>query len=139
MFGSTTFDKIQKSVLFSSFRKVYQRHQRQILNSTNSVVQVPGNGEYDSSGYSAKYDTYIVMDISTGKELNLFVVHLGTVENVSKVKLKIRIICLTNVENTGKKIHVLTTNRRPQIKAYMRNQRKDIKLQFDVWHVSKNI
>ena len=102
MFGSTTFDKIQKSVLFSSFRKVYQRHQRQILNSINPVVQVPGNGEYDSSGYSAKYDTYIVMDISTGKKLNLSVVHLGTVENVSKVKLKIRIICLTNVENTGK-------------------------------------
>ena len=107
MFGSTTFDKIQKSVLFSSFRKVYQRHQRQILSSTNSVVQVPGNGEYDSSGYSAKYDTYIVMDISTGKELNLSAVHLGTVENVSKVKVKIRIICLTNVENTGKKFMFL--------------------------------
>ena len=71
------------------------------------------------------------MDISTGKILDFSVVDVGTVENFSRMELKGRISCLTNLENAGKKF-IFSPNRHPQVKAYMRNQRKDINLQFDV-------
>ena len=39
----------------------------------------------------------------------------------------------------GLKIESLTTDRHIQIRAYMKNQRDDIKHQFDIWHVGKNV
>ena len=112
--GVQPFTKYTKSILFTVIHKVCQRHQRQIVNSTNSVVHVSADGRCDSPGYSAKYGTYSVMDNSTGKILDFSLVHVGAVENSSRMALKGMITCLTNLEN----------DRHPQVKGYMRNQRK---------------
>ena len=47
--------------------------------------------------------------------------------------------CIEDLENQQKKINTITTDRHPQIKLYVTKERKDVDLQFDIWHVGKNI
>ena len=47
--------------------------------------------------------------------------------------------CIDDLDNQQKKINTITTDRHPQIKSYIIKDRKNVDLQFDIWHVGKNI
>ena len=46
---------------------------------------------------------------------------------------------LRRLDDSGINIASLTTDRLKQVRKYMREERKDVTHQFDIWHVSKNI
>ena len=45
--------------------------------------------------------------------------------------------CIKDLENQQKKINTITTDRHPQIKPHITKERKDVDLQFDIWHACK--
>ena len=49
------------------------------------------------------------------------------------------ISCIESIEGTGLKIESLTADHHIRIRAYVKNQRDNIKHQFNIWHVGKNI
>ena len=134
--GHTCYRKIQRNILFPVVHYIYDLHRNAILSSTIDLV---GDGRCDSPGYSAKYGTYTLMDSSNNNILYFSVVHVGTVANSSRMELKGLVDCLDSLQEEGVKIRSLTTDRHIQIHPYMKNNRNDIKHQFDIWHVGKNI
>ena len=137
-----TFYRIQKAYLFSAIHKIFCTH-REIrcglyLDSGESLDLV-GDGRCDSPGYNAKYGMYTLMNSKTNEILDCHVVHVGQVANSSRMEKEGLVALLDRFDKIGLSITCLTTDRHTQIRKYMKEQRSDIKHQFDVWHVSKSI
>ena len=63
----------------------------------------------------------------------------GTAD-INRMKKACFVNLLEKIEKLGEKVEQITTDRHPQIRKYMREKRKDIIYQFDVWwHVAKSI
>ena len=46
---------------------------------------------------------------------------------------------LERLDENGISVTSLTTDRHKQVRKFLRKERKDIRHQFDIWHVSKNL
>lgn len=111
---------------------VSQSHQRELLLS--------GDGRCDSPGYNAKYMTYSLFDQVLNKVISVSLTQVTEVGGVSNRMEKEGLIKVLNeMKENGLNVKRLTTDRHLQIKKYMREERKDIDHQFDVWHFSKSI
>lgn len=68
MFRKTTFNKIQKDLIYQAKNLVYKNRQLSIVQKCklkNSPLS--GDGRCDLPGFNAKYCTYSMMDTDTNK------------------------------------------------------------------------
>ena len=139
--GKTSYHKIQRKYLFPCIHKVYKTFQATLIDEAKALgsLNVSGNARCDSPGYNAKYSTYSLMNLTSNQVIDFPVVHVGTVENSSRMEKEGLIKVLDKVETLGIGIRSLTTDRHPQVIKYMREQRSHIIHQFDIWHFSKSI
>lgn len=107
MFESTTFDKIQKSVLLLIIHKVCQCHQRQILNSINFIVQVWVDGKCNSLSHSSKYMVFTLWWIILLEKSGFFFSSCGYSWTYFKNWIEVNDEILANLENKGKKLTFL--------------------------------
>jgi solute carrier family 8 (sodium/calcium exchanger) len=64
---SRTFYSYQSSLLFPTINHVYQRQKEALLATLgDQPVLVAGDGRCDSPGFSAKYSTYNLLDMTSG-------------------------------------------------------------------------
>ena len=114
-----------------------QNHNVASAVATGKPVNLAGDGRCDSPGHSAKYCTYSMQNMATGKIMTLNITQVtqaGSSNNMEKLGC---VNALGDIESKGLQIAQFTTDRHVQIRKYMREQRPDIKLQFDIWHVVK--
>ena len=137
----TLYLSIQKKLLFPSIHHVYTTHRQILLDIAREKnnIDILGDGRCDSPGYSAKYGTYTIMNGSSGEILDFHIAHKTLAGNSARMELDGFKKVLERIENNGVKINSLTTDRHKQLRSFIRKERKDIKHQFDVWHVGKNI
>lgn len=77
IFSSTTYYDIIKSYISGVLAQVWQEHRQANVGdllSAEDDVQLAGDGQYDSPGFSGKYCTYSVMDLKTHKIIDFEVV-----------------------------------------------------------------
>ena len=142
LFSKQTYYRLQKHFLFPAVHKIYTTHRmlryQEYVESSNEIDLI-GDGRCDSPGYNAKYGTYTLMNGQCNEILDCHVVHVGQVANSSRMEKEGLVKLLNRLDGEGLKIRSLSTDRHIQIRKYMREERNDIKHQFDVWHVSKSI
>ena len=140
-FSKSTYNEIQRNYLFSVINKWYVSNKTVILNELRLLpfVDLVGDGRCDSPGYNAKYCTYSFMDPHTDKIIDFALIHVGQCTNSSTMEKFGFIQLLNGIEKEGINIGTISTDRHVQIRAYLKKVRPDIRHQFDVWHMSKNI
>jgi len=136
------FYRIQATYLEPTVNECWLMHQTAVLSVLSPrELCVCGDARSDSPGYNAKYTSYTIMDMETGLILDqqLFSLGFPDVENsVSMEKLAVD-KSLEFLISSGMRIHTLATDRHVGVQCLMDTKYPDIKHQFDVWHVSKNI
>jgi len=103
-----------------------------------SSIWLAGDGQYDSPGFCAKYCTYSIMDINTGKIIDFKLVQKGQFKgDLERQACEQLLMDLTNRSNC--KIELFLTDRHKGIRAFIRIQHPDCKHEFDIWHLSKSL
>ena len=98
-----------------------------------------GDARSDSPGYSAKYRSYTLIDMATSlinDQQLMTVTETGSSVAMEKIALQRSIDFLIS---NGIKIETLATDRHTGVKSLLKQNYPEIKHQFDVWHLAKNI
>ena len=139
-FSERTFMKLQTKVLSPSVNKVYKTARNKIIGTlSNCLVNVVGDGRCYSPGFNAKYGTYTLMNAQTNLILDFHIVQVSTVGNSSQMEKEGLKQLIEKFRKKEISISSLITDRHVQIRSYMKKEHPQIKHQFDVWHVAKNI
>ena len=80
-FNVMTFFNHQKCYLIPSINNVWERKQNQMISSIKQrgpSVGVGGDGRADSPGHSAKYGSYTMIHLESGKVLDIQLVQVRT-------------------------------------------------------------
>ncbi|XP_041360848.1 uncharacterized protein LOC121377055 [Gigantopelta aegis] len=91
------------------------------------------------AGFSAKYGSYSLIDLSKDKVIILELIQSNEVGGSHYMEKQGLDQALTSLMEHGISVDVLVTDRHCQIKKWMREQHADIAHYFDVWHVAKGI
>lgn len=138
--SKSTFYQVQKSVLNPIINQEYLLQQEAILNSLPvEGVGLSGDGRCDSPGFSAKYCTYSLMDMSTNKIVASSVVQVTEASSsVTMEPLGFR-RSVDFILSKDVKINIIATDRHPSITSIMKKDYKSIEHQHDVWHIVKSV
>ncbi|XP_073714613.1 uncharacterized protein [Misgurnus anguillicaudatus] len=139
----STFYEIQSSYLIPVINEEYEEQQKAIVNDLHvqnelcNPVHLSGDGRSDSPGFSAKYNTYSLMDDKTDKIVHFELVQVSEASSsVAMEPIGFR-RGVDKLLEQGIQIDVLTTDRSPSIRKIMRVEYPNIHHEFDVWHVVK--
>ena len=141
MFGKSYFYDTQKRVLFPAINNVYQKKRREIYERTKkqTVIELVGDEQCDSPGFTATYGTYTLMNEVNDEIVDFFICHVrnaGNSQAMEKYGLK---YLLKYLKQHGLNVNTLTTDQHSQVRKFLRTEYPDICHQFDVWHRSKNL
>jgi len=141
--SESEFYRIQNTYLNPTINDYWTMHQTAILSvlSDTQKLRLCGDARSDSPGYSAKYTSYTLMDMTTSLIVDQQLVSLNEdkVDNsVAMEKIAVE-RSLDFVLSTGLKIDTLATDRHIGVQSLMKNKYPEINHQFDVWHFAKNI
>ncbi|KAJ8879020.1 hypothetical protein PR048_019626 [Dryococelus australis] len=104
--------------------------------ASNSDVWLARDGQFDSPGFSAKYGTYTVMDVNSGKIVDFVVLQKLPVDGeLEKPACEILLEGLTQ----KLKVTLFVSDRYRGIRKLMRTKYLSITDEFDVWHFSKSL
>ena len=140
--GKTYYHEIQARYLFPYIHKIYKTCRGVLvanITEERPLLDLSGDARCDSPGYSATYSTYSLMDTVTNQVVHFHVTHVAQAGNSVKMEKNGLITLLDKVEPLGVLIRSLTTDRHPGVAKYLREERPDIKHQYDIWHFTKNI
>ena len=78
-FSDTTYDSLQDRCVFPAVNNIYNAHKESIILRTREEenLDLLGDGRCNSSGYSAKYGTYTLMNSKSAEILDLNVFHVA--------------------------------------------------------------
>ena len=135
-----TYFRYQKDYLFGVVNEAWLTWRgKQISHLQGKECCLVGNGRCDSPGHSAKYCTYTFQDQDTCEFIDFNVMQVTEVGSSNRMEKRCFVNLLDKIEKLGVKVKQITTDRHLQIRKYIREKRKDIIYQFDVWHVAKSI
>ena len=141
MFGKSFFYETQNHLLFPAINNVYQKKRREIYERTKkqSKIELVGDEQCDSPGFSATFGTYTLMNEVNDEIVDFFICHVrnaGNSQGMEKYGLK---FLLRYLHQHGLNVNTLTTDQHVQVRKFLRTEYPDICHQFDVWHRSKNL
>ena len=138
----SAFYRIQNTYLNPVINEYWIMHQTAILSVLSTEdLKICGDARSDSPGFSAKYTSYTLMDMDTSLILDqqlVVVSEPGIDSSVAMEKVEPN-RSLEFLQSSGLKIHTLATDRHTGVQFLMKSNYPDIKHQFDVWHIAKNI
>ena len=139
--SKTRFFEIPKTLLFPVVNQFYKTLRDEIFEGCSNGVtnHFSGDGRCDSPSYSGKYGTYSSMNTETNMIFDFQVAHFSQASNSNQMKKYGLKVLLKNLINLNMAITSFTTNRHPQIRAFMKKEYSFIFHHFDVWHFSKSI
>ena len=139
--GKTSYYRLQKEYLHGVVNEAFKKENDAILSKLkeNGPCEVSGDGRCDSPGHNAKYLTYTMLDQATNLIIGMSLTQVTEAGNSNAMEKMGFIKVLSGLKKIGVAIKQITTDRHKQIRKYIREEEKDIKQQFDVWHFCKNI
>lgn len=141
--SQSTYMKIQSAYLTPTILDVWQRQEVDMIESIEGMgrsVRLAGDARCCMLGHTAKFASYTMMELETGKVLDFKLVQSNEVQNSYAMELEgLRrslnyLTCENNIRVTD-----LVTDRHSSVKKYMREEQPNIRHWFDVWHVAKGV
>ncbi|KAL1276201.1 hypothetical protein QQF64_035824 [Cirrhinus molitorella] len=123
----------------------YEEQQKASINDLklqtelHSPVHMSGDGRSDSLGFSAKYNTYSLMDDMTDKIVHFELVQVTEASSSVAMEPVGFKRAVNTLQQHGITVDVLTTDRSPSIRKIMRVEYPQIHHEFDIWHVVKGL
>lgn len=140
MISKSTFNRIQTAYVVPTAIVTWDFHQQELLNQfQGQVVTLGGDARCDSPGYSAKFGSYTLMKLASGKILDFQLVQSNEEAGSTHMELEGLKRRLTTLENAGVIANHLVTDRHSMVKKYMRTVHPQKKHHFDVWHMAKGV
>ncbi|XP_067284722.1 uncharacterized protein [Pseudorasbora parva] len=96
---------------------------------------IAGDMRADSPGHSAKFGSYTLMDVETNSIVDLQLIQSNEVGGGSQMEKEGLKRCLDKLDSCGLAVEYMVTDRRPQIRKYLRE--RHITQYYDVWHFEK--
>uniref|UniRef100_A0A8W8JEL4 Uncharacterized protein n=1 Tax=Magallana gigas TaxID=29159 RepID=A0A8W8JEL4_MAGGI len=125
MMSISTFSRLQASYVVPASIFTWDFHQHTLLAEYQGrSLTLGGDARCDSPGFTAKFGSYTLMELSSGKILDFQV----NTHGVGGLK---------HLDDAGLHIENPVTDRHCMIKKYMREDHQDKNHFFDVWHVAK--
>ncbi|KAG0443476.1 hypothetical protein HPB47_014873 [Ixodes persulcatus] len=135
-----TFFNLQQTHLFPAIERVWTQDQVALLNEASAhPARLAGDGRADSPGFSAKFGTYSLLDLDSGKIIHFELVQSNEVGGSGRMELAGLKKALIFLDSHGVTVELLVTDRHVQAKAFMRKEMPHIVHEFDVWHVGKGV
>lgn len=140
--SSVTFYEAQRTNLVPVILTAWKNYQQCLfdeLRRAGKPLRLCGDGRMDSPGFSAKYCTYSLMDMTSNKVLSFAVVTV-TEAGGSSTNMEVLAFerCLDELHQHGFTVEVIATDRHVQVRSLMKRKFPSIRHQFDVWHVAKS-
>ena len=136
----TTYNDIQQEILFPTINAAYLENQQNVHSYlSGKPLMVSGDGRCDSPGYSAKYQTYTIMDQETNLILDFTQVQVTQAGNSNAME---KLACQQTLDKllaSYLQINTFATDRHIQIRSMMKTNYSSINHQFDIFHVCKNL
>ncbi|XP_051716556.1 uncharacterized protein LOC127494593 isoform X2 [Ctenopharyngodon idella] len=105
--------------------------------SQNKNVILGGDMRADSSGYSAKYGSYTMMNLQTNNIIDIQLVQSNEVGGSYHMEKEGLRRSLDLLEESGVKSDCIVTDRHPQIQKFLKDRK--INHYYDVWHTVKGL
>ncbi|CDQ97355.1 unnamed protein product [Oncorhynchus mykiss] len=116
----------------------YTGKQRVVLQqSFRDNVDLGGDMRADSSGHSAKFWSYNMVNFNMNRVLDIHLVQSNKVGNSLRMEKEGLLRIIAALEEAAVSIDSIVTDRHPSIQKYLREERPDIKYTYDGWHVAK--
>ncbi|KAF4114060.1 hypothetical protein G5714_004283 [Onychostoma macrolepis] len=96
-------------------------------------------GRERSPGFSAKYNTYSLMDDDSDKIVHFELVQVTEASSSVAMEPIVLKRSLSKILEKGIKVDVLTTDRSPSTRKIMRVDYPFVQHEFDIWHVAKGL
>ncbi|XP_052692675.1 uncharacterized protein LOC128170935 [Crassostrea angulata] len=138
--SASTFNRIQSAYVVPAALFTWDFHQAELLNQYEGrTLTLGGDARCDSPGFSAKFGSYTLMDLETGKVVDFQLVQSNEVAGSTHMELEGLKRGLQRLEDAGLHVQTLVTDRHGMVKKFMRTEHHDKKHYFDVWHMAKGI
>ncbi|KAM5170491.1 uncharacterized protein ACMZJ9_003387 isoform 1-T2 [Mantella aurantiaca] len=136
---STHFNN-QNKYLFPTINYHWEKnHLDTIEEMQNNPVALSGDGQFHSPRNSGKYCIYSFLDSKSKKIVDFQIEQHHPGANAVLLETKAFHVCLQRLRASNINIKIVCTDIHVSIQKLMRSLYKDIKHQFDVWHVAKSI
>lgn len=141
IFSHTTFNKIQFSVVRPVVHEFWKANNKLVVEQAirRGQTKVCGDGQCDSPGHTAKYGIYSIMNQVEGHILGHRLTQVSEAGNSNRMELFGFKKVLERLVEQGLAVSQVTTDRHVSVRKYITENCPNIKLQFDVWHLCKNI
>ena len=136
-----TFYDIQKNIVRQIVHECWTRNNDLVIEKAKTAghVKFSGDGQCDSPGHSAKYGIYSIMNQATNEIAAFRVTHCVEAGNSNRMEKFGFIKVMDELKEKNVKVEQITTDRHVQVRKHVTEQMPGVDLQFDVWHLAKNI
>ena len=142
LISKSSFFRIQNTYINPAVSSYWSMHQTAIMSVLSEQdLKLCGDARSDSPGFNAKFSSYSLMDMATSLIVDQQLVALNEPNIPNSVSMETEALdrSLEFVISSGLKIHTLATDRHTGVQSLLKENYPDIKHQFDVWHVAKNV
>ncbi|XP_078495164.1 uncharacterized protein LOC144749972 [Ciona intestinalis] len=139
--NQTTFLKHSKYYVQPIIYNMWQSEQHDVLKNLRQSEEgaiLSGDGRCDSPGHSAKYGTYVFLDMSNNKIADIQLVQSNEVGGSYHLEKEGFQRAIHFLKNFGIAIKQVVTDRHPQIAKYIRLNMPETQHRFDAWHIAKS-
>ncbi|ELU04929.1 hypothetical protein CAPTEDRAFT_219761 [Capitella teleta] len=141
--GYSSFMEHQRNFLQPAVKEVWLAEQKAVLQVAKQAeggAAVGGDSRCDSPGHCAKFGSYSLMELQSGKIIDVQLVQSNEVGGSYHMELEGLKRCWKTLTKNRVKVKTLVTDRHVQIRSYIKKDvaMKDVDHRFDVWHIAKS-
>ena len=131
---------IQWCYVIPEVNKAWSKHNESVLATlAGEELTLSGDARCDSPGHSASFGTYTLLDSASHMIVFQETVHVSEVKNSYWMELAGLERCLETISDHNVFTKVLATDRHPGIQKMLRDSHKEIKHEYDLWHIQKGV